>query len=100
MTIRVRRERQNSAVLLRIRIAVDGIEVARLRPGQIVELEGTGKPQVIKAHLDWTASNKLSVVDPGDSMLVSVVVRFPSFPRAVWYGLTRPNDALIISLER
>src|SRR5215217_3152653 len=61
MTIRISRERGSPAYLRRVRVEVDRVEVARLWPGQHVDIEGTGSLQEVRARLDWTASRPLAV---------------------------------------
>ena len=100
MTIRIRRKRQYFAIFRRVRLVVDGIQVAKLRPGQSIDLEGTGAPQAIRAHLDWTPSNEVSVVDPGDSEHITVEVCSPALFRAMWYSLTRSKEALVLTVKQ
>jgi|SRR5215217_2456871 len=99
MTIRISRERGSPAYLRRVRVEVDRVEVARLWPGQHVDIEGTGSLQEVRARLDWTASRPLAVSDPGSPAVVDVVVGFPAVVRYLVLGLSRPEEALTIGLE-
>ena len=99
MAIRVSRERAFMACLRRVQIEVDDVEVARLWPGQHVDIQGTGSEQDVRARLDWTTSELVNVRDPGNSAVVNVVVSIPSGARYLVRGLWTPAKALAIRIE-
>ena|SRR5215204_4368570 len=99
MAIRISRERGGPAYLRRVCVDVDGVEIARLWPGQHVDFEGTCSLQEVRARLDWTASKPLAVADPGSPAVVDVVVGFPEGFRYLVLGFSRPEEALTIRLE-
>src|SRR5215204_3131899 len=99
MAIRISREGGSPAYLRRVCVEVDGVEVARLWPGQHVDIEGTGSLQEVRARLDWTTSTPLVVADPGSPAVVGVVVGFPAGLRYLVLGFSRPEEALTIRLQ-
>lgn len=60
-----------------MKVIVDGEVVARLRPGQCVEFDGTGELQELAAKMDWVTSRSVEVVD-GPNKQIVVEFGFPT----------------------
>lgn len=95
-TLVVRRgTKREFARLPRLAVLVDGRVVAKLRPGQVVEVDLRAAPHTVRARMAWTKSKRLDVwVGPAERVEVGVSLR-PVGLRAVRVlcGLTdRPDD--------
>lgn len=76
MTIRVTRSKHHAG-LQRLQIWIDGKEVARLGTRESVDFEGSGKPHSLEAWFKGTASEPVTVADPGPGQLLLVTVDVP-----------------------
>jgi hypothetical protein len=96
VTIRV--ERELDAVKRRMKVFLDGELMARLSPGDSVDLAGPDGVIEVRAKIDWTYSAPLKVTDPGEAEVVRVVVGFRAPWSAVLSAWSRPRAALLAGL--
>jgi hypothetical protein len=92
----VRRLDDSAGMLRRIRIEVDGTELARLRPGEVAALPvETGRHQV-RARLDWTASDAVVVeVVPGRDARLTVSLPWSG----LWTMISSPRSTLKLDVD-
>lgn len=76
----------------RVRVDLDGVVVARLRPGQAETVSVRSGPHSIQARMDWTSSSPLSVEIPKNGK-VQVEVSMPW--SAFWKSYLTPRRALV-----
>ncbi len=77
MVIEVRRPRENGGRFRRMKIVFDGEIVARIWPGQNVELHGNYQLQKLYAEMDWFRSDTLTLRDSARRRLVIEVGFLP-----------------------
>jgi hypothetical protein len=80
-----------------VSIKVDGTEVFRLKPGEEKTFTGSGAEQSVRAHLDWTSSQTVRVLDEPERTTV-LRVSFPSLPQALLRSFVRPGRALLLEV--
>jgi hypothetical protein len=69
---------RGTAWFRRIKVTVDGVVVARLRPGDETRIELPGAPCWVEAHLDFTHSEPLRLKKLGQTEQVAVEVNAPA----------------------
>jgi hypothetical protein len=72
----IRRVDDSAGVLRRMRILVDGVEVAKLRPGRRTNVSVPPGVHRIRAQLDWCSSDDLDV-EIGIASECAIEVEFP-----------------------
>jgi hypothetical protein len=90
-TIAVRRPNDMGGRFRRLKIYIDGQEVAGLRPNQTYTAELADGVHEVRGRMDWARSKPLSVGVTGDE-LVSVEVSLPF--RAAFKVFTDPKHAV------
>jgi hypothetical protein len=93
MTIRITRKRSYYGHLRRIIVRLDGEEVARVAEGQHVDVQGLGREQVLRLHMDWGASKPLAITDPGQGFVL-VEAAMPFVLVGVFRTLWRPRTMI------
>lgn len=92
-TLRLSRPHDGGGILRRLRVEVDGREVAALKQGESVAVPVPAGTHSVTGRMDWTSSPPLEVeVAENDEVRVEVALPFS----AIWNMLRRPGSALTI----
>lgn len=91
--LRVVRPYDGGGALRRVRLEVDGREVARLKQYRSVDLELAAGRHTVVGHMDWAASASRDV-DLVEGEVVELEVALPLL--GTWELLQRPQRALQI----
>ncbi len=91
-TLRVSRSGDRGAFARRMKVLVDGSELASLRPGEEASRDLAPGPHSVQAVMDWARSPVLEIsLSEGD--VAQVRVAFPA--RAYWASFVTPSRALV-----
>ncbi len=88
----VRRLNDSAGVFRRMTVVLDGVVVARLRPKGEATLDVTDGKHIIRARMDWTASEQLEI-DVIGAEVVAVEVSLPW--SAILLAFVAPRRALM-----
>jgi hypothetical protein len=92
-TLRLERPHDGGGILRRLRVEVDGREVAALPQGKSVAVPVAAGAHSVMGRMDWTSSPALDVeVAEGDEVRIEVALPLS----AMWNMLRRPRSALTI----
>jgi hypothetical protein len=88
----LQRASDTAGAVRRMRVDLDGVVVARLRPGETETLRVRPGPHSVQARMDWTSSSPLPVEVPKNGR-IRVEVSLPW--SAFWKTFFTPRRALI-----
>jgi hypothetical protein len=92
-TLRLSRPHDGGGILRRLRVEVDGQDVAALKQGESVAVPVPSGAHSVRGRLDWTSSPPLEV-EVVDDDEVRIEVALPL--SAIWNMIRRPGSALTI----
>jgi hypothetical protein len=92
-TLRLSRPHDGGGILRRLRVEVDGREVAALKQGETTAVPVPAGGHSVKGRMDWTSSPLLDV-EVAEDEEVRIEVALPL--SALWDMVRRPGSALTI----
>ena len=92
-SLRVERPHDGGGVLRRLRVDIDGQNVAALKQGESAEIPVPSGTHTVTGRMDWTSSPPLDI-DLVEDEQVRVEVALPF--SALWNMVRRPQTALTI----